>query len=362
MKNLTINAILFLALVASSCNQQTNNKGLWLTNDIPAVSLTNSILNNDSTNQIGVYVPPVYIYNTLKKFPTIYFLKGYGMGIEKDGDMCWILDSLIRNKLVPEAIFVSVSGKNLVRGGFYMNSDVTGNWEDFVVNDVVKYVDSTYRTIKDRKHRCLVGHSMGGFGALNIGSKHDDLFGSVYSMSPGLFNSTGLQNCHMFNNDKTKTKVLNLIQDLRKYDKKEAHVAYMEYIKNLKDWNVRFTLAYGMAFVPDTSKAPYFNYPFDIVGQDTIKNDSIWSKWENGFGGIGNEIKSRLENFNNLNDLIIECGVNDQFQWIVSGTKYFKKLLDENKVSHQMLWNDGDHGSYMQNSAAEIMFPKMIKK
>jgi len=31
-----------------------------------------------------------------------------------------------------------------------------------------------------------VGHSMGGYGAIRIGMKHPDVFGSVYIMSPGL--------------------------------------------------------------------------------------------------------------------------------------------------------------------------------
>lgn len=71
---------------------------------------------------------------------------------------------------------------------------VTGNWEDFVINDVVNYVDQNFRTIQKVQARGIAGHSMGGFGALNIAMRHPDIFSCVYGMSPGLFDNNGLRN------------------------------------------------------------------------------------------------------------------------------------------------------------------------
>jgi S-formylglutathione hydrolase len=36
---------------------------------------------------------------------------------------------------------------NSLEGSWYTNSAVTGNWEDFVVQEVVSYIDSHYRTL-----------------------------------------------------------------------------------------------------------------------------------------------------------------------------------------------------------------------
>ena len=67
-----------------------------------------------------------------------------------------------------------------------------------MVNEVVSFVDSQYRTIAQAESRGISGHSMGGFGALNISMHHPDVFSAVYSFSPGLFDQDGLANSQMF--------------------------------------------------------------------------------------------------------------------------------------------------------------------
>jgi S-formylglutathione hydrolase FrmB len=66
----------------------------------------------------------------------------------------------------------------------YSSSVTTGDFERFISQDLVAYIDSHYRTIPNRLSRGLVGHSMGGYGASRIGMKHPDVFGSLYIMSP----------------------------------------------------------------------------------------------------------------------------------------------------------------------------------
>jgi S-formylglutathione hydrolase FrmB len=66
----------------------------------------------------------------------------------------------------------------------YSSSVTTGDFENFIAQDVVSYIDAHYRTIPNRRSRGLVGHSMGGYGASRIGMKHPDVFGALYVMSP----------------------------------------------------------------------------------------------------------------------------------------------------------------------------------
>src|SRR5207248_7222146 len=64
------------------------------------------------------------------------------------------------------------------------SSSVTiGDWENFIADDLVSYVDSHYRTISNRASRGLGGHSMGGYGTIRIGMKRPDVFSSMYIMS-----------------------------------------------------------------------------------------------------------------------------------------------------------------------------------
>ena len=57
------------------------------------------------------------------------------------------------------------------------------NWETFVARDLVRAIDSQYRTIPDGAHRAIAGLSEGGYGALNIGLHHPGEFRVLESWS-----------------------------------------------------------------------------------------------------------------------------------------------------------------------------------
>jgi S-formylglutathione hydrolase FrmB len=65
----------------------------------------------------------------------------------------------------------------------YSASPTTGDWETYIAEDLVSYVDGHYRTIANRASRGLGGHSMGGYGTVRIGMKRPDVFSSLYIMS-----------------------------------------------------------------------------------------------------------------------------------------------------------------------------------
>jgi len=68
-------------------------------------------------------------------------------------------------------------------GSMYSSSVTTGDWESYIAEDLVQYMDSHYRTVPNRLSRGLAGHSMGGYGTVRIGMKRPDVFGSLYIMS-----------------------------------------------------------------------------------------------------------------------------------------------------------------------------------
>ena len=58
--------------------------------------------------------------------------------------------------------------------------------ENFISNELIKYIDGKYKTEKKREKRAITGLSMGGFGAFYLGIKHKDIFGNIGSMSGGV--------------------------------------------------------------------------------------------------------------------------------------------------------------------------------
>src|SRR6185312_5486702 len=73
-------------------------------------------------------------------------------------------------------------------GSWYWDSPVDSSfkYETYVSSELVKWVDSKYKTIKDPKGRAITGLSMGGHGALYLAFKHQDVFGAAGSMSGGV--------------------------------------------------------------------------------------------------------------------------------------------------------------------------------
>jgi S-formylglutathione hydrolase FrmB len=133
-----------------------------------------------------VFLPPSYATEGSRRYPVVYALHGYSIGAEQ-----WTHEIHVPQTIegafaqgAREMIVVLPDSKTAHNGSMYSSSVTTGDFERFIVHDVVAYVDAHYRTIPDRMGRGLVGHSMGGYGAARIGMKHPDVFGSLYIMSP----------------------------------------------------------------------------------------------------------------------------------------------------------------------------------
>ena len=153
-------------------------------------------------------------------------------------------------------------GAIVLGGSFYTNSPATGNWENFVVKDVVTYIDSRYRTILRPKARGIAGHSMGGYGALSLAMRYPDLFGCAYAMSPGLFAENGLEETLMFAERKAIDNYLALDHGLAPLDRDQAAIAFSKALDSLaanQDWGTIFTLGlWRGVFVTSGQKLPSY--------------------------------------------------------------------------------------------------------
>ena len=120
-------------------------------------------------------------YKKGKEYPVMYLLHGYS-----DNHTGWAKEGVV-GKLSDQHNIIFV----LPDGGFdswYFDSTFTPEYqyETFVSKELVEYVDSNYKTIADRSGRAITGLSMGGHGAMFLGIRHQDIYGSMGSMSGGV--------------------------------------------------------------------------------------------------------------------------------------------------------------------------------
>jgi S-formylglutathione hydrolase len=315
---------------------------------IESAALAKNLIGEKTERTIDVYLPPTYDTST-ERYPVVYFLPGFEdrtMGVSSRD-----IAALFQADTIQEMIIVVVPGNNLLGGSFYVNSPATGNWEDFVVQEVVGYVDSHYRTIALAGSRGISGHSMGGFGALNLAMRHPDVFGAVYSLSPGLFDENGLANSQMFRSE----GIIRNFLDAQKTILAKPEDQQMRSMLSMQD---NFTVAYGLAFAPDPPKPPfYFDYPYSETNGNLVRDEMIWKRWNSGFGGIPEEIAQYKDNFLRLKGITVDYGTNDEFAWIPQGCIYFDKQLTAAGIPHEMAIHNGNHQSSLGKRVLEHMLP-----
>jgi S-formylglutathione hydrolase len=318
--------------------------------EIAAPSLANNLVGEPAEHTIYVYLPPSYSTSE-KRYPVAYYLPGYGDAAMIGFRLPEGMDSLIESGQVEEMIIVVAGGDSRAGGSFYVNSPVTGNWEDYIVEDVVGYVDGNFRTLPQVESRGITGHSMGGFGALNIAMHRPDMFSAVYSMSPGLFDENGLAESFMFANERIITNFVN-------YEKELASLSFEDAQKRMLGSPQEFALAYGYAFAPNPDRhPPYFDYPYTEFNGQLVRNDAIWKKWESGFGGIAEEAAQYKDNLLQLKGIVVDYGIHDENQWIPKGSEYYGEQLFAAGIPIKVESYNGNHSNQLAVRIREHMLP-----
>ena len=173
---------------------------LYTIKDVPHGSVSKVWYNSPTLGmdrRLTIYTPPGY-ETSGKSYPVFYLL--HGMGGDENawtelGRASQILDNLIASGEAEPMIVVMTNGNAALQAapgesslGFaapttQLPKTMDGSFESHFP-EVVKFVDSNYRTIKSKKARAIAGLSMGGFHSMQISKEYPDMFDYV-----GLFSA-----------------------------------------------------------------------------------------------------------------------------------------------------------------------------
>src|SRR5208282_6466761 len=95
-----------------------------------------------------------------------------------------LFDLAIAAGVIEKFILVCVDMTTPLGNSWSVNSPVTGNWENFVIQELVPYIDANFKTLPSRDSRGIAGNFMGAYGAIRLSMRHPDVFGSVYGLHP----------------------------------------------------------------------------------------------------------------------------------------------------------------------------------
>ena len=224
-------------------------------------AIAGNLMGTSAERDVHVVLPPGYDEHPDRRYPVVYALHGYWVKAEQ-----WLGEVHMPQtaegafaKGVPEMIVVFPDSWNEYNGSFYSDSPTTGDFEHFIADELIDYVDRNYRTIARPESRGLVGHSMGGYGASRIGIKHAEKYGALYLMAPYCQSPMGSR-------DLTAQDVQTI--------QGASGVAEAQELPG----NLRSTLAVAAAFSPDPEAPPlYLDLPVDAEGTE---RPDVLARWK----------------------------------------------------------------------------------
>lgn len=157
--------------------------------------IAGNLLGTPADRDVIVILPPSYDRQRDRLYPVVYALHGFSNTAQGWVDKFHIVDAsqTAFARGTPEMILVIPSAENAFGGAFFSNSPTTGNFQNFVADELVAYIDNHYRSIARPEGRGLMGHSMGGYGTARIGMQRPGRFGALYLMSPCCLAPLGTQ-------------------------------------------------------------------------------------------------------------------------------------------------------------------------
>ncbi len=171
--------------------------------------------------RLTVYTPAGYEDSKAQRYPVLYLL--HGMGGDEEawmalGRMSQVMDNLIAQGKAKPMIVVMTNGNasqeaapgesslGLQQPTTQLPKTMEGSFE-VAFPEVIKYVDSHYRTIAKKTGRAICGLSMGGFHSKFISAQYPDLFDYI-----GLFSAAIMPNgnakAEIYQNQDVKLKTL----------------------------------------------------------------------------------------------------------------------------------------------------------
>ncbi|MGH2462883.1 MAG: alpha/beta hydrolase [Candidatus Limnocylindria bacterium] len=161
-------------------------KGRLNEHAIDSEALTDNPLGDPHRRPLWVYTPPGYEDDNPRRYSTIYLIQGLTGQVDMwrarkafRRSVPELLDELFATANQAPALVVFVDCWTSLGGSQYLDSPGTGRYLTYLCDEIIPWVDATYRTLPDASHRAVTGKSSGGYGAMVLPMLRPDRFGAL---------------------------------------------------------------------------------------------------------------------------------------------------------------------------------------
>jgi len=272
--------------------------------------LAGNPLGDPVERDLYVYVPPGYDGNAARRYPALLAIVGFtGTG----GSLFNVdmlvepldhrLDRLIASGKCPPVIVAAPDCFTRVGGNQYINSAGTGRYEDYLVDEIIPFVDGNYRTVP-RGAWAVFGKSSGGYGSIVLGMRRPDVF------------------CALANHSGDSCFELSYIPDfpgaLDAFREAGGPAAWLDrFWADLNHRRTKHNKPIGMigmaAHYSPNAQAPaahaHIDWPFDLETGEF--RPAVWERWR--AHDPVNMVDAHVAQLRQLGAIFVDCGTKDEF-------------------------------------------------
>jgi len=314
--------------------------------------LAGNPLGDPARRPLYVYSSPGVVDGTATDVASIYVLQGFSNQLDM-----WLGRSSFEPTVIerfdamfgapdhdcPDSVIVFLDAWTSIGGSQFLNSTATGNYTDYICDEIVTFIDAHYPTAGSAAFRGIAGKSSGGYGAMVLPMLRPDVFGALASHAgDALF-----EVCYLPDFGRAA-------RALRDHYGGSVEDFLGEFRSGAPfDWGRHGVLinvyAMAAAYSPDPDRPGRVLLPFDpATGR---LDEDVWALWlEHDPVRMAPRHAQALRG---LRRIYLDAGRSDEYL-LDLGAQAFAAELDELDVAYTLELFDGGHGGISHRYPAAI--------
>ncbi len=305
-------------------------------------------LGDPSEREVLIYLPPGH--DPEEEVPVVYGVVGYtGTGrmlLNADPlleDIQGKMDRLIAEGKCGPMIIVMPDCFTRVGGNQYINSTATGPYEDYLIQEVIPFVEQKYRCGR----RGIWGKSSGGYGAMVLGMRHPDVFSALANHS----GDSAFEFCY----------IPDFPKALKAFREAGGPQAWLDQYWQRSDrrrkdlFPALNTLGMAAHYSPNPqSPSMGIDFPFNLETGEF--RPEVWERWREQ--DPVNMVEKYADHLRKLKFIYLDCGTEDEFN-LIWGMRILHSKLEALGIPH--FYDEFDDGHMNVTYRYDVSLPLLYQ-